>query len=583
MGQRGWTGWAGLGLALALMTGGASGASYYVSTSGDDGNTGTNAQTPFRNVTHALSVASDGDRILLGPGEYRERLSVTQAVELAGADTYDPDAPAFSRHGSRSILRPPDTNLPDRALITLTHGNVRIHHLTLDGDADGDGVGDAKYGVYSTNRPLVMTECSVRFLRGYGICNVGDDPPPAPDDDDSLRAFFANNHVTDITHTSLWSAAGLLLRHVPATCVSNTFRNISGSNALAGLFLESCYYTGGMTQELLVCDNVFDNCMTAIRANKFGTGNEGMRMERNVVTAGLLGIMITGAKGPATLLENRIWVGGTLITSNVLPARGIWIQADYAPWHTNYTTVHVLVSNYVADTCLGTNGTVGLLFQYDLPPPHPDNNGVRARVVGNRICWFDYGVAVLSGTNNVSRPHDPLVDVVFRDNDILRSTVYSAVAAGPSNTVNAISNWWGSAGGPTGGVAMIVSTNVLYIPWLGTNTYPDTDGDLVPDTLDADDDDDGAPDPDEAIAGTDPLSERSVFLITGWAVDANGRYSLTWNSVTNRIYHVYRTTNLLVTPWSQIAAVTGSPPTETFLDPSSILRVQCYYRVRTTN
>ena len=47
-------------------------ATYYVSTAGNDGNSGTTLDAPFRTIGHAVNGAAAGDTVVVRGGTYRE-------------------------------------------------------------------------------------------------------------------------------------------------------------------------------------------------------------------------------------------------------------------------------------------------------------------------------------------------------------------------------------------------------------------------------------------------------------------------------------------------------------------------------
>jgi hypothetical protein len=53
-------------------------ATYYVRAPGDDRKEGTTAQAAFRTVTRAAQVLAHGDRIVIGPGQYREAVLISE-------------------------------------------------------------------------------------------------------------------------------------------------------------------------------------------------------------------------------------------------------------------------------------------------------------------------------------------------------------------------------------------------------------------------------------------------------------------------------------------------------------------------
>jgi hypothetical protein len=556
---------------------------YYVATNGDDTYEGS-ATNPWRTVSQALSAVSNGDWISIGKGQFPEWLSVTTAVTICGSDSYFPTNKPLSRHQSNTILLPPDTDNPRTALIRVRTGNVAIRYLTISGDADTNGTPDIEYGIYSTNKPLTVDHCVISRINGYGICCHGDDPAPAPGDTDRVRGYIAENMITNITHTNITSATGIFLDHAPVTCISNEIVTVRGTNANAGIYVESCYYTTNMSDWIRFDWNYFSDCTMALWANKFGSNSEKIHIDYNCITNSVIGIRVSASKGQAEILGNRVSVGGSTPYDKV-PARGIWVQADYDPWDTdtNYVraTDHLVWGNKLTGSSTNVIGTIGMLFEYDITPSTTNNNGVRAQALYNTVQNFDYGAYVKSGSHDVSKPHDPLVQVVLNYNDIVSNISYGVFSAGDTNHVNAISNWWGSVNGPILPFANPVSSNVDYIPWTGYRVGVDTDGDGIPDWLDPDIDGDGALNWEETIAGTDPSNRLSVFIIVGdsW----NPGFRLNWLSVSGKTYTVYRSTNLVQGAWLLLATRAATPPTNVYNDTNSINLKSAFYRVSVTN
>ena len=82
----------GIGLTVAVLTGltglwataNAAGAAYFVSPTGSDANTGTNAAVPFKTIQKALDLAAPGSTITLAAGEYPESI-VTKTAGTAAS------------------------------------------------------------------------------------------------------------------------------------------------------------------------------------------------------------------------------------------------------------------------------------------------------------------------------------------------------------------------------------------------------------------------------------------------------------------------------------------------------------------
>jgi hypothetical protein len=97
--------------------------------------------------------------------------------------------------------------------------------------------------------------------------------------------------------------------------------------------------------------------------------------------------------------------------------------------------------------------------------------------------------------------------------------------------------------------------------------------------LDADHD--GLPDWQEAIAGTNPADPGSTLRMTRAQLNAqNGTAEVEWASATNRVYRLWRSTNLL-SGFSTVVAtnLAASPPRNVFVDLDPPPNSPAYYRV----
>ncbi len=123
--------------------------------------------------------------------------------------------------------------------------------------------------------------------------------------------------------------------------------------------------------------------------------------------------------------------------------------------------------------------------------------------------------------------------------------------------------------------------------------FPDSDGDGLPDWWEnqhfagnanpnADPDGDGYTNMQEYLAGTDPNNANSFLSFTNINAQTNGTYLLTWPSISNKTYSVYRsatlTTNLA--GFYLIASnVLATPPTNSLLDTNAPVGAKQFYRL----
>jgi hypothetical protein len=219
------------------------------------------------------------------------------------------------------------------------------------------------------------------------------------------------------------------------------------------------------------------------------------------------------------------------------------------------------------------SGSIGMHYSYRMNTPgYDNNNGVRASVINNTIRSFTTGILVESGTEGVRFPHVPLVEVIIRTNQIYGNLYCGVFATGVTEQVDARNNWWGWSSFVNGAKGMVNASN-----WIIGRTQDDTDGDGINDWQDNDDDNDGSSDWDELIAGTDIQNPESVFKIISFTCTNN--VEIGWKGVTERVYSVYRTTNLLNGFNELLTNQRGLSGTNKFTDFSATNTVPYYYRL----
>jgi len=129
--------WRRLAVALAAVTavaGGtavlasAGGSTLYVAQGGSDSSDCQTQASPCATIAYAVSQASDGDTVDVGPGTFPESggVSVPFDLTIAGSD----QAPGTTVAGTPSV----------GATVTVSAGNVNLQQLTITGATGGDGV-----------------------------------------------------------------------------------------------------------------------------------------------------------------------------------------------------------------------------------------------------------------------------------------------------------------------------------------------------------------------------------------------------------------------------------------------------------
>lgn len=93
-------------------------------------------------------------------------------------------------------------------------------------------------------------------------------------------------------------------------------------------------------------------------------------------------------------------------------------------------------------------------------------------------------------------------------------------------------------------------------------------------------DGDGANNLQEHDSGTNPLDSDSFFRVVSFSIDNNDRV-ITWSSVTNKSYQIYRSSNIF-SNFIQIASnIVAIPPYNTYRDKGIYYDKQYFYKIKT--
>lgn len=589
------------GLLLLGITPCLYGANYFVTTNGDDlSNTGLSWTNAWREIPTAVQNSTNGDYIYVGPGYFTNRwVNVYREISIIGSDIYTATNPPLTRHTSKTFVsfRPAPDHLQD-ALMEIQTNNVTIKNMTFDGYF----ITNVACGIVNQWGNLTVEYCTFRNFRNdigaYGILSRRIGAVQVPDNKYNYYNFNLFENIIE------QFASGIYMYHSPSTCANNEFSTITGANAQAGIIIDNCFLTNGSPLHISIDSNYLNNCAQGIWANNFANPGESIYIRDNVITNCLVGIRVTSADGPAFISNNTIYVGGAAPTPKATPAIGIWVQADSDPWGLAPTD-HQIAGNYIADISANT-GTVGVLLEYDTTTWTNSNSGVLATVLDNRVSGFDIGLYVQSGTNDIGNPHSPLVGVTATGNEITGSETWAILAEDMTNAVIATGNWLGIYGDPSS----IISGTVIYSNWVESGSkYEDSDNDGTNDFLDIDDDNDGLTDTNEIairtspirtdsdydgqndwdeykVTGTSPTNRYSVFKLTTIPTNTTlNSLRISWPSAINRLYTLYRTTNLAAGFGPPMTNNIFADPsgTNTFIDNTTSNSPHYFYNVAVTN
>jgi len=204
-------------------------------------------------------------------------------------------------------------------------------------------------------------------------------------------------------------------------------------------------------------------------------------------------------------------------------------------------------------------------------------HGVSGTQVRNSIV---YGNTALDGSNIVAAvtniTYSCVAPLVPGTNNVDTDPIFAGVSAGDYRLS------WGSACIDSGTADTSMDLDGFARPL-------DGDGDTVAeydmgayefgfDHSLADADGDAMNDSDEIGAGTNPTNPASVFAMENTAGDATG-WVVTWSSVTNKLYDLYHSTNLLVGFVRIATNVPATAPQNVFTDLTAAADAN-YYQVR---
>lgn len=131
---------------------------FYVRVTGDDANAGTSADEAFSSIGRAISAATDGDRIVVGPGTYKEMVDINRLGGL-------PEAPVFlvaDPSGKLTLDEPGAVTIDAKDLpagIRLTRSTfVVIDGFTINGARGSNAAG---VHVRSASNNVTVRNCEV--------------------------------------------------------------------------------------------------------------------------------------------------------------------------------------------------------------------------------------------------------------------------------------------------------------------------------------------------------------------------------------------------------------------------------------
>jgi len=262
---------------LSLYTESVYSADWYVSNTGNDGNSGS-VGSPKLTIQAAINAASAGDFIYVNPGTYTEFLIIDKSLTLQGISS------------DKSLQKLDGTGLGTKSGIVINSGvtNVTIKNITIQ-NFTGSG-GNSHAGIYGIANNNNLTVTNVALLNNT-----------------NSSGFYANGPISTVS-------------------ITNSVVNNNGSGA-RGIVLWN-----GFKQNITISNNQLSNNNCCGIELQDGTGSN-VQINGNTIdiSGGDNGIGVSGLNntvGANTISNNTITGGGRFGIEIKNPAGGVTVSGN---------------------------------------------------------------------------------------------------------------------------------------------------------------------------------------------------------------------------------------------------------------
>ncbi len=397
------------------------------------------APSCYMRIGDAVAAAAAGDVIKVGPGTYRESITITKPLSLTTENAIL-DASGFKRGFFVN-------GLATNGLSGTGLANVNISGFTVR-NAMYEGILVLNASMVSVSNSTVMNNNAA--LSG-GTC-PGLETFETNEQSDCGEGihFLAVDHSVITNNTITGNSGGILLADDTGATHDNviTFNTVHDNPYACGITLAShpAYIPpvvpSGTT--LPPAHGVFHNMVYANRSRANGNANGG---------GSGVGIF---ASSPGTMSYGNVVVANYL-TENGLPGIAMHAHAPNQILNDNMLVSNTLINNAKDEGDAATPGPTGINI-YSLMPIAGN------MVIGNSIQGEALDVAVHAPAAQIPTNAVPAV-VQFNS---LEGNGIGVDNLSPTSTVNATENFWSCPNGPTisGSCSTVAGPNVLWAPWL---------------------------------------------------------------------------------------------------------------------
>jgi parallel beta-helix repeat protein len=402
------------------------------------------APSCYRTISAAVSAASTGDVIKVGPGTYAESITITKPISIT-TDNAILDASGMSRGFFVN-------GLASDGLTSTGLSGVNISGFTVR-NANFEGILVLNASMVTLSNNVVMS--NNHSLSG-GTCPGLDafETNEQSDCGEGIHLMGADHSVV-INNTLTGNSGGILVSDDTGASHDNlfSFNTVHDNPYACGITLAShpAYVPASVPTGVTVpaAYGVYHNTVYANRSRANGNANGG---------GSGVGIF---ASSPGTMSYGNVVVANYL-TENGLPGIAMHAHAPNQKLNDNLLVGNTLINNAADTEDAATPGPTGVNI-YSLMPISGN------MVIGNSIQNEAVDVAVHAPA--IPIPGAPVpAQVQFNSLEGNGIGVWNASAGA---TVNATENFWSCPNGPTltGSCSTVSGANILWQPWL-TNPMP---------------------------------------------------------------------------------------------------------------
>jgi parallel beta-helix repeat protein len=388
----------------------------------------------YSSISAAVSAASPGDTINVGPGTYKEFVTIAKSLSLVGAGPYSTIIDATGLSNAIYINNPavpsPGVGVSDVVVTGFTIQNANFEGILINGASSVTIWGNH---VIRNDKSLVPSPTAPACP---GLTTVY--PFETSEADDCGEGIHLTNVNSSVIayNTVDNNAGGILVSDDSGPTHDNSIRNNIVTNNV---------YDCGITVPSHTPFGVYHNTISGNTVSGNGT---------SPLNGGGAGVGLFSPGGPTSNYGNSV-VNNDLERNGIA---GIAIHT-HAPG-TEILQDEVIVGNYIAHN--GADSDMGLTAS--------QTDGISLLVVGGNVS----GIVISENTfedeaEDIVIEAIPAVQVTATLNHFSQNGIAIDNLAGSSAIVNATQDWWGCPSGPgTRGCATItnVGGTVLSTPWL---------------------------------------------------------------------------------------------------------------------